>query len=85
MPDFVYLTLIANSAQVVLIPPLAGGLWWITARSTYIGAQYRNRWWENLVMLVLCVVAMWWAYDAVGSVYNTLTDVTLGAAEDSAI
>ena len=31
MPDFVALTLAANSAQVVLLPMLAGGLWWITA------------------------------------------------------
>jgi Mn2+/Fe2+ NRAMP family transporter len=80
MPDFVYLTLVSNSAQVVLIPPLAGGLWWITARSKYIGTQYRNRWWENLVMLVLCAVAVWWAFDAVGSVYNTLTDVATDAS-----
>src|SRR4029077_12476035 len=33
MPDFVTLTLVANSLQVVLLPVLAGGLWWITASS----------------------------------------------------
>ena len=31
MPDFVTLTLVGNSLQVVLIPFIAGGLWWITA------------------------------------------------------
>ncbi|MFN8002824.1 MAG: hypothetical protein U0X75_17610 [Acidobacteriota bacterium] len=46
MPDFVTLTLIANSAQVALLPLLVGGLWWITASARYIG-QHRNRWWEN--------------------------------------
>ena len=37
MPGFVALTLAANSAQVVLLPLLAGGLWWITASSRLIG------------------------------------------------
>ena len=43
MPDFVTLTLVANSAQVVLLPLLAGGVWWITASARFIGAEYRNR------------------------------------------
>jgi Mn2+/Fe2+ NRAMP family transporter len=67
MPDFVTLTLIANSAQVVMLPLLAGGLWWITASARYIGAQYRNRWWENLVMALLFALAI---YGAVGSVLS---------------
>ena len=37
MPGFVALTLAANSAQVVLLPLLAGGLWWITASGRLIG------------------------------------------------
>ena len=50
MPGFVALTLAANSAQVILLPLLAGGLWWITASERLIGREYRNRWWENAVM-----------------------------------
>jgi Mn2+/Fe2+ NRAMP family transporter len=69
MPDFVTLTLISNSAQVVLLPLLAGGLWWITASARYIGPAYRNRWWENLVMAVLFVLA---AYGAVHSVRSII-------------
>ena len=38
-PDFVTLTLISNSAQVVLVPFIAGGLWWITASARYIGDE----------------------------------------------
>ena len=72
MPDFVYLTLLSNSAQVVLIPLLAGGLWWITADSRFIGHEYRNRWWENLVMVVLFCLAIGGAYGAVKSVYAAL-------------
>lgn len=68
MPDFITLTLIANSAQVVLLPLLAGGLWWITASARYIGQEYRNRWWENLVMAVLFALAVYGAVNSVLSI-----------------
>lgn len=68
MPDFVTLTLIANSAQVVLLPLLAGGLWWITASPRYIGPQHRNRWWENLVMALLFALAIYGAINSVLSI-----------------
>jgi Mn2+/Fe2+ NRAMP family transporter len=61
MPDFVTLTLAANSGQVVLLPLLAGGLWWITASSRYIGEEHRNRWWENLVMGLMFALAVYGA------------------------
>jgi hypothetical protein len=62
MPDFVTLTLVANSAKVVILPVLAGGLWWITASSRFIGREYRNRWWENVVMACLFVLALYGAF-----------------------
>ena len=68
MPDFVTLTLVANSAQVVLIPFLAGGLWWITASARYIGPTYRNRAWDNLLMAVLFALALWGAYGSIKTV-----------------
>ena len=58
MPDFMLLTLLANGAQVVLVPFLAGGLWWITASPRYIGPRYRTRWWENAVMAILFALAL---------------------------
>ena len=68
MPDFVTLTLIANSGQVVLLPLLAGGVWWITASPRCIGPEYRNRWWENVVMAVLFVLAVYGAVSSVRSI-----------------
>ena len=59
MPNFVTLTLAVNSLQVVLIPVLAGGLWRLTASGRYLGEKYRNRWYENLVMLLVCGIAAW--------------------------
>lgn len=68
MPGFVPLTLIVNSLQVLLIPFLAGGLWWITASTRCIGPEYRNRWWENLFMVGVFALALWGAYGSVQSV-----------------
>lgn len=68
MPDFVTLTLIANSAQVILLPLLAGGLWWITASAHFIGADHRNRWWENLMMALLFALAIYGAVNSVLSI-----------------
>ena len=68
MPDFVTLTLVANSMQVVLLPVLAGGLWWITASSRFIGPAYRNRWWENAIMAALFALAMYGAFNSVRSI-----------------
>ena len=65
MPGFVALTLTANAAQVVLLPMLAGGLWWITASERLIGREYRNRWWENVLMGTLFALAAYFAVEAV--------------------
>ena len=68
MPDFVTLTLIANSGQVVLLPLLAGGLWWITASAKFIGAAHRNRPWENAVMALLFALAIYGAFSSAKSI-----------------
>ena len=73
MPDFVELTLVVNAAQVVLLPPILGGLWWITASKKCIGTEYRNCWWENLVMAVLACVAVYSATEAIKSVFEAIS------------
>jgi len=72
MPGFVKLTLVINALQVVLLPPILGGLWWITASKKCIGAQYRNRWWENLVMAVLACVAVYSAIKSIMEVWESI-------------
>ena len=68
MPDFVALTLAANSLQVVLIPVLVGGVWCITASSRYIVARYRNRWFVALSLsgIVLYVAPRCRVADQIG-------------------
>ena len=65
---FVSLTLTVQSLQVVVIPFLAGGIWWITADPRYIGEQHRNRWWENLFLAFLFALALWGAWKSLGLV-----------------
>jgi Mn2+/Fe2+ NRAMP family transporter len=72
MPGFVQLTLIVNAAQVMLLPVIAGGLWCITARSKFIGEEFRNRWWENLVMFFLIVLAFYGAFKSVQTVIESI-------------
>ncbi|QQS48485.1 MAG: Nramp family divalent metal transporter [Acidobacteriota bacterium] len=72
MPDFITLTLIANSAQVVLLPLLAGGLWRLTSSARFIGAQYRNRWWENVLMGLLFFLAVYGAINSIRSIAQFL-------------
>ena len=64
MPDFVTLTLAANSGQVVLLPLLAGGIWRITSGSQYIGEKYKSTWWENIILFILFSLAVYGAYHA---------------------
>jgi len=72
MPDFVTLTLAANSGQVVLLPLLAGGIWCITANARFIGAKHKNRWWENAVMALLFALAIYGAYHAGEILLNSM-------------
>ena len=72
MPSFVTLTLLGNSAQVVLLPMLCGGLWWITSDERCIGREYRNRWWEHVVMALLFVLALLGAWKSVSSIRDFL-------------
>lgn len=74
MPDFVTLTLVVNSAQVLLLPLIAGGIWWITATGRHIGAAYRNRLWENGLMLFLFALALYGAVKSVESVLEKLNE-----------
>jgi Mn2+/Fe2+ NRAMP family transporter len=73
--DFVTLTLLANTFMVLLIPTLAGGLWWITASSRLIGPKYRNKWWENILMAFLFVLAIWGTIQAVQSVVEMIKNI----------
>ena len=70
MPGFVTLTLAGNSLQVLLLPLICGGLWYITATTRCIGPEFRNRWWDNVLMAFLFGLAVYGAYNAARSVVS---------------
>jgi len=72
MPGFVALTIVANASAVVALPVLCGSLWYITARTEFIGPAYRNGWWENGLMGGLFVLSVWGAYQSVVAISATL-------------
>ena len=72
MPGFIALTIIANAAAVVVLPILCGGLWVLTARTAFIGPDYRNKWWENAVLAALFVLSLWGAYQSVIAIAGAL-------------
>lgn len=58
-PGFVVLTITVNAASVVLLPVLSGSIWYITSRKSFIGLEYRNKWWEHVVMAFLFILTVW--------------------------
>lgn len=63
-PDFIVLTLVGNAASVLVLPVLCGALWYLTARGSLIGEEWRNRWWENLFLAALFVLSVWGARES---------------------
>jgi Mn2+/Fe2+ NRAMP family transporter len=72
MPGFITLTIVANASSVVVLPVLSGSLWYITARTSFIGPDYRNKWWENGLMGGLFVLSVWGAYQSVVAISAVL-------------
>ena len=76
MPGFVALTIVVNAATVIVLPLLAAGLWYVTAREDCIGSEYKNRWWENGLMAALFVLACWGGWEALLEVSRTVVGGT---------
>ena len=72
MPGFITLTVLANAASVIVLPLLCGSLWYITARTAFIGRVYRNRWWENGLMGALFLLSLWGAYQSIMAIAAAL-------------
>ena len=71
-PDFIFLTIVGGAATVVVLPVLCGALWILTARGAFIGAEWRNRWWENGFLAALFVLSIWGAWQSVVSIADAV-------------
>ena len=71
-PNFITLTILANAASVLVLPILAGSLWYLTACTAFIGSTYRNKWWENTVLAGLFLLSIWGAYQSAMAITDAL-------------
>jgi hypothetical protein len=65
MPSFITLTLVANSAAVIVLPILCGSLWIITSSNKFIGAKYKNKIFEHSTLILLFVLSLWGSYQTI--------------------
>ena len=65
MPGFVSLAIAVSAASVIALPLLSGILWYLTANPRLIGEKYKNNAWENLTMGLLCLLAVYGAWQSI--------------------
>ncbi|MGI6285878.1 Nramp family divalent metal transporter [Neomoorella humiferrea] len=69
MPGFVYLTVMVNAWQIILLPAVAIGLIVLTNRKDLLG-EYVNKWWENLLLFILIVLTLWSVWQLIASLFK---------------
>ena len=60
--DFIVLTILANAMAVLTAPIILVGVILITNNRRWMLAEYRNKWWENLILLVVAGIGLWATY-----------------------
>ena len=75
MPGFITLTIMVNAAAVIALPIVSLALWIITAKASFIGPKYKNRWWENLFMAFLFVLSIGMTYQSACSLVAQIKDM----------
>jgi Mn2+/Fe2+ NRAMP family transporter len=75
MPGFITLTIMVNAAAVIALPVVSLALWIITAKASFIGPKYKNRWWENLFMACLFVLSIGMTYQSARSLVAQIKDM----------
>ena len=72
MPNFIFLTIIASAATVIVLPVLCGALWYLTSFKKYIGAKYKNNLYENIILFILFILSIWGSYQAILAIKNII-------------
>jgi hypothetical protein len=69
MPGALQMALVVNCAQIVLVPLLALSVWILTARSAFIGPEFRNNWWENTLMAILLCLSIYGTFGTLRTLF----------------
>jgi Mn2+/Fe2+ NRAMP family transporter len=65
--DFIVLTILANAMAVLTAPIILVGVILITNNRRWMLAEYRNKWWENLILLIVAGIGLWATYGLITS------------------
>ena len=61
-PGLVAITVFGNAIQVFVVPAMIVGLIWMTNNRKWMLKGYANKWWENLILLVIGGIGFWAAW-----------------------
>ena len=61
-PSLVAITVFGNAIQVFVVPAMIVGLLWMTNSRKWMLKGFANKWWENLILLVICGIGLWAAW-----------------------
>lgn len=78
MPGFVWLTVVVNAAQVVLLPLVSLGLLLIMNRTDLMGVR-KNSIWENAFLVLLTALALWGAWQVLMGMGAMLSKLGMGS------
>lgn len=66
MPGVIYLVILGNALSVIAVPLISIGLLILTNKTEIMG-KYKNKWWENLLLIVVTLIALWATYTLIRS------------------
>jgi Mn2+/Fe2+ NRAMP family transporter len=61
-PGLVAITVFGNAIQVFVVPAMIVGLIWMTNNRKWMLKGWANKWWENLILLVIGGIGFWAAW-----------------------
>ncbi|MDA0170935.1 Nramp family divalent metal transporter [Solirubrobacter taibaiensis] len=61
-PGLVSITVFGNAIQVFVVPAMIIGLIWMTNNKKWMLKGWANKWWENLILLVIGGIGFWAAW-----------------------
>lgn len=65
LPNLVVLTVAGSSTSAIMAPLIIVGTVLLTMRSKHMSSGYVNKWWENVVLVVVGCIGLWAAYNVV--------------------
>ena len=74
-PGLVAITVFGNAIQVFVVPAMIVGLIWMTNNRKWMLKGYANKWWENLILLVIGGIGFWAAWGIAKDLPNQVANL----------